>query len=174
MPRLFSYSSVGKRCYGQRDWHAKGRINVIGAFLRGVVMAICLFNCNIDSEVFHRWVNHQLLPQLSQQSVIVLDNATFHKRQYTQQSIRQAGHILEYLPPYSPDLNPIEHKWAQAKTVRKQKQCSVYELFQKFIRRSVYIELAICGAIDHIHPMAPPVFVLNTNPVDQALMPQNF
>ena len=133
MPRLFGYAPIGKRCYGQRDWHAKGRINVIGAFLRGALLATCLFNCNIDSDVFHTWVNYQLLPQLSQRSVIVLDNATFHKRQDTQNNIRQAGHILEYLPPYSPDLNPIEHKWAQAKTIRKQKQCSVYELFQKFI-----------------------------------------
>jgi transposase len=43
--------------------------------------------------------------------------------------IEQHGHLLEFLPPYSPDLNPIEHKWAQAKTLRRQKKCSLDELF---------------------------------------------
>ncbi|WP_417911164.1 transposase, partial [Candidatus Electronema sp. PJ] len=43
------------------------------------------------------------------------------------------GHQLEFLPPYSPDLNPIEHKWAQAKVLRKKYRCSVEELFQNDI-----------------------------------------
>jgi transposase len=42
-----------------------------------------------------------------------------------------AGHSLVYLPPYSPDLNPIEKKWAQAKAIRRQKRCSVDELFKQ-------------------------------------------
>ena len=58
-----------------------------------------------------------------------MDNASFHKRQDIQEAITQAGHILEYLPPYSPVLNPIEKKWAQAKAIRRQKRCSVDELF---------------------------------------------
>ncbi len=67
-----------------------------------------------------------------QNSVIVMDNATFHKRQDIQQAIWEAGHILEYLPPYSPDLNPIEHQWAQAKALRKQQNCSIDELFLRY------------------------------------------
>ena len=43
--------------------------------------------------------------------------ASFHKRADFQQ-----GHLLEFPPPYSPDLNPIEHKWAQAKALRRQKK----------------------------------------------------
>nr|WP_276529418.1 transposase [Arsenophonus endosymbiont of Bemisia tabaci] len=45
---------------------------------------------------------------------MMMDNATFHKKQSIQQVIIDAGHMVEYLPTYSPDLNPIEHKWAQA------------------------------------------------------------
>ncbi len=59
-----------------------------------------------------------------------MDNASFHKRLDTQAAIRQAGHQLEYLPPYSPDLNPIEHKWAQAKAIRRKQRCSIEEIFQ--------------------------------------------
>jgi len=54
-----------------------------------------------------------------------MDNASFHKRIDIQTAILEAGHILEYLPPYSPDFNPIEHKWAQAKAHRKQLRCSL-------------------------------------------------
>jgi len=59
-----------------------------------------------------------LLPKLPLHSVMVMDNAAFHQRADT-------GHRLEYLPPYSPDLNPLEHPWAQAKAIRKQTHCSV-------------------------------------------------
>ncbi|MES2354214.1 MAG: transposase [Pseudomonadota bacterium] len=52
-----------------------------------------------------------------------MDNATFHKRHDTQVAIRKAGITLEYLPPYSPDLNPIEKKWAQVKAIRRKHRC---------------------------------------------------
>jgi len=71
-----------------------------------------------------------LLPQLPPAAMIVLDNTAFHKRQDIQNTRRQASHTLEYLPPYSPDLNPIQHQWAQAKALRKQSHYSVDELFR--------------------------------------------
>ncbi|WP_368730346.1 transposase [Nitrosococcus oceani] len=43
-----------------------------------------------------------------------------------------AGHTLEYLPPYSPDLNDIEPKWAQAKAIRKKEGCSIEQLFAAY------------------------------------------
>jgi len=66
-------------------------------------------------------------------SVIVLDNATFHKASCIQEAISDAGHILEFLPPYSPELNPIEHKWAHAKSLRKQQFCSIQQLFSSYV-----------------------------------------
>ena len=83
----------------------------------------------MDSEVFHTWVTQQLLPQTPKNAVIVMDNATFHKRKDTKQAINNAGHTLEFMPAYSPDLNPIEHKWAQAKAFRKKYGCQIQDLF---------------------------------------------
>lgn len=62
-----------------------------------------------------------------------MDNAAFHKVKGIQDVIKQAGHILLFLPPYSPDLNPIEHKWAQLKSLRKESGNSVYDLFKQNI-----------------------------------------
>ena len=60
------------------------------------------------------------------------DNASFYKSKSMQEKIQAAGHTLEYLPPYSPDLNPIEHKWAQAKSQRRKYQCGIDELFKEY------------------------------------------
>ena len=61
-----------------------------------------------------------------------MDNATFHKRQDIKDAIIHAGHTLEYLPSYSPDLNDIGHKWFQAKATRRREGCSITELFRAY------------------------------------------
>lgn len=129
MPRRYGYAAKGKRCFGKHDWHSKSRTNVIGALIGACLLTICLFEDSINSDVFHGWIKDDLIPKLPQDSVLVMDNATFHKRADTQALIQKAGFILEYLPAYSPDLNPIEHKWAQAKNRRKSLQCSINSLF---------------------------------------------
>ena len=119
MPRTHGYSKKGTPCYGVHDWGAKGRTNVIGALLGKKLLTVSLFECNINSNIFHAWVEQDLLPKLPNGAVLVMDNATFHKRQDTQNLIRDNGFILEYLPPYSPQLNPIEQSWAYLKSIRK-------------------------------------------------------
>jgi len=112
-----------------KDWHARGRINAIGAIIGFSFLTVCLFEANINSDVFYAWITKDLLPKLSVSSVIVMDNAPFHKRADIIKDIEEAGHILELLPAYSPDLNPIEKKWAQAKAIRRRERCSPDELF---------------------------------------------
>ena len=92
-------------------------------------MTVGLFECTIDSGIFSAWFEHELLPVLPEKAVIVLDNAAFHKEDALQYSCLAGRHIVEFLPAYSPDLNPIEHKWAQAKSIRRTWGCSVDELF---------------------------------------------
>jgi len=138
MPRTHGYSMRGKRCYGTQDWHAKGRTNAIGAILGFLFLTVSLFDTAINSDVFYAWLTQDLLPKVPSQAVIVMDNATFHKRADMVKAIEERGIILEYLPPYSPDLNPIEHKWAQVKAIRRQHRCSVDDLF---IHHSHYVNL---------------------------------
>ena len=116
MPRLHGYTPKGRRCFGRHDWGAKGRTNVIGALLWGVLLTVSLFQTNINTEIFNIWIIQDLMPKLPPKSVVIMDNARFHKRSLMQKAIEEAGQTLLYLPPYSPDLNPIEKKWAQAKS----------------------------------------------------------
>ena len=132
MPRVRGYAKKGQRCYDTKDWHARKRTNAIGAIIGFSLINVCLFETNINSDIFFAWLTLQLLPELKVGSVIVLDNATFHKRKDMIQAIEDKGMILEYLPTYSPDLNPIERKWAQAKAIRKRYKCSIDDLFKNY------------------------------------------
>lgn len=132
MPRAHGYALKGQRCYGTHDWGARGRTNVIGALIGKELLTVSLFDKTINAEVFNSWIVQDLMPKLPQESIIVMDNAAFHKSSLMQEQIKSAGHVLVYLPPYSPDLNPIEHKWAQAKSLRRKHSCTINSLFKDF------------------------------------------
>ena len=129
MPRRNAYTAEGTRCYGSHDWHAKGRINAIGAIVGMTFLTLSLFSSGINSDVFYAWLTQELLPKVKPNTVIVMDNATFHKRSDMLEAITKHGCIAEFLPPYSPDLNPIEKKWAHEKSIRRKLRCSIDELF---------------------------------------------
>lgn len=130
MPCTHGYAPVGQRCVGLKDWHARGRTNAIGALIGKALLTVGLFNTNVNAYVFTAWLVQDLIPKLPNNAVLVMDNATFHKRSDTLQIIEKYGHMALFLPPYSPDLNPIEQKWAQAKTLRRKMKCNIDQLFQ--------------------------------------------
>ena len=130
MPRTHGYSDKGKLCYGAHDWGAKGRTNAIGALVGNALIAIGLISGSVNTAVFTSWVEQILLPSLRKESVVVMNNSSFHKSKDMQKMLEDAGHTLLYLPPYSPDLNPIEKKWAQNKHIRRTLSCSIDHLLQ--------------------------------------------
>ena len=131
MPRTHGYALKGKRCVGVHDWGAqRGRTNVIGALFGATLFTVTLFSTTINGQIFSAWVIQDLIPKLPEKSVIVMDNASFHKGKTMKKALEDAGHTLLYLPPYSPDLNPIEKKWAQAKATRRNLRCSIKGLFK--------------------------------------------
>ncbi len=69
----------------------------------------------INGDVFEAFVRHVLLPELRPGDVVVMDNLSSHKRLAVRQLIESAGAELVYLPPYSPDLNPIELIFSKVK-----------------------------------------------------------
>ena len=108
-PRTHGYCYRGKRCYGVHDWHAKGRINAIGAMVGFVLVSVGLFEGSINSDVFYAWLTQVLVPVLPVNAVVVMDNANFHKRADMVEAIKQSGALLEFLAPYSaPEFDSLK------------------------------------------------------------------
>ena len=72
-------------------------------------------DCPMDGEVFGAYVERVLIPSLRRGDVVVMDNLSAHKRPRVRRLIEAAGATVLYLPPYSPDFNPIEMIWSKVK-----------------------------------------------------------
>lgn len=83
------------------------------------IIAPYVFNGYTDACRFNQWVERCLVPSLEKGQTVIMDNASFHKNHKTRELIEAAGCKLLYLPPYSPDLNPIENVWAVIKSYYK-------------------------------------------------------
>jgi transposase len=119
MKKEYGWKARGKRLYDNRSGNRKGkRITVISAYSNQTkqLIAPMYFEGNTDAEIFNQWVEEFLVPELKPNQTIILDNAAFHKSQRTTELIESANCNVLYLPPYSPDLNPIEQKWGHVKT----------------------------------------------------------
>jgi len=73
------------------------------------------FQGTCNTLLFDSWVENLLVPELKPNQIVIMDNASFHKSKKTKELIERAGCELIFLPPYSPDLNPIEKVWANLK-----------------------------------------------------------
>ncbi|WP_341812125.1 transposase [Wolbachia endosymbiont (group A) of Conops quadrifasciatus] len=99
-------SSKRRKIYADVPGKKRERVSIIGGWIEKKFIAPMTFKggCN------NVWLERRLLPQLQHDTTIVMDNATFHKTSKTKSLIESFGCYLLYLPTYSPDLNPIEHK----------------------------------------------------------------
>jgi transposase len=77
------------------------------------------FEGTCDTRVFSASLQTRLCSRLTAQHLVIMENATFHKSPETAQLIKETGATLLFLPPYSPDLNPIEHDFAALKKRRE-------------------------------------------------------
>ena len=117
--RTHGYCHIGKRLYGDVDSQSRPRTSLIGGYRNGKLIAPVLFNGNCNTAVMNIWLKDHLLPELRRGSVIVMDNASFHKSVETREIIKAVGCFVLFLPPYSPHLNPIEKLWANIKRAWK-------------------------------------------------------
>ena len=77
----------------------------------------------VNGDVFEAFVEQVLVPQLRPGDIVVMDNLSSHKRQRTRERIESTGATLLFLPPYSPDFNPIEMIFAKIKQLLRSLAC---------------------------------------------------
>jgi transposase len=98
--------------------HGRWRtLTFLAALRRDRIDAPCIIDGPINGRSFLAYVEQMLVPTLKSGDIVIMDNLGSHKGQAVRRAIRAAGAKLFFLPPYSPDLNPIEQIFAKLKTL---------------------------------------------------------
>jgi isftu1 transposase len=105
----------GKGVSGEISGKRFARQSVISALFKGKFLAPMCYEGTCDTTLFNTWLKEMLILNLIPGQVLILDNASFHKSAESQKLVEAAGCKILFLPPYSPDLNPIEKYWANMK-----------------------------------------------------------
>jgi transposase len=114
---------------------------IAGLRCHGLV-APWIVNAPMNTAVFETYIQTQLVPELSPGDVVILDNVAFHKSPRAEDLVRQCGAWLLFLPPYSPDLNPIEMAYSKLKALLRKRAARSFD--------------AICNALGEICDLFEP------------------
>lgn len=112
----YGWSRKGHRLHDLRSGTSRKALNIIAALHQDKLIAPFLFEGRCDTAVFNTYLSEVLKPHLKPDHVLVLDNASFHRASKIKNICQSIGCRLEFLPPYSPDFNDIEHHWFSIKT----------------------------------------------------------
>jgi len=116
------WAKRGAKIIGKRSGKRRTRTSVIAALNGDKIKAPIRFTGTANTELFVYWVEHILLPTLIAGQTVIMDNCSIHKSTKVRALIESVECKLIYLPPYSPDLNPIENYWAVMKNqIKKQR-----------------------------------------------------
>ena len=127
MTRLYARSLGGRRIHEATPGGHWKILTILGAMsLRGMIATMTIEEAT-DTEIFLAYVEQVLCPALQSGDVVVMDNLSSHKVNGVRELIQQAGAEVLYLPPYSPDLNPIEKAWAKLKQLLRSAKARTQE-----------------------------------------------
>ncbi len=115
--REYAWSILGTRAHAEISGKRFMRESFVAGLLNQKVISPFCFQGGCDTEVFNYWLENILLPNVGGGYTLVLDNARFHKSVSTENLIKKFDCDVLFLPPYSPDLNPIENIWSQIKSI---------------------------------------------------------
>jgi transposase len=102
----------------------------------------CVFEGALNGEIFRAYIQRFLVPTLDSGDIIVMDNLSSHKVSGITEAIEAVGAKVLFLPPYSPDFNPIELMWSKVKSILRKLK----------VRSAELLEDAIALALDSVSP----------------------
>jgi transposase len=142
MARHYARSPQGERVHTSKPVNKGQNITVLGALSLEGIMAAMTVEGSTDAQVFLTYVKTILVPALRPGQVVFMDNLSAHQVDGVQEAIESVGARLDYLPPYSPDLSPIEKCWSKFKAILRAKAARTRDL----------LDQAITEALDMITP----------------------
>jgi len=133
--RQYGWAQQGQKVYGDRSGKRWQRTSLLLAQVGIKRFAPMLYAGTCNTELFNTWLEVFLVPELTTGQTVVMDNASIHKNKRTQEIVEKAGCQLLYLPPYSPDFNPIEKTFGVLKRIRQfmPQNTSIDQLIKDFL-----------------------------------------
>jgi transposase len=125
--RLFARALPGQRAVDGVPRNRGSNVSLIGALSLDGLIASMTLKGSVDTAVFLSYVTDVLAPQLWIGAIVVMDNLKVHHAQSVRQAIEAVGAQVVFLPPYSPDLSPIELCWSKLKQFLRSKAARTYE-----------------------------------------------
>jgi len=121
--REYGYAPRGVKVFGKIPGKQFQSLNIIAAKCGDdkvsptatTIVARCEYTCSMNSRLFELWFVEVLLREIPAGSFIILDNASWHRKKVLKKLAEESGCRVIFLPPYSPDFNPIENTWANLK-----------------------------------------------------------
>ena len=142
MTPTHGWAPRGTRLYDHVPRNRGTVTTMLGALTIGGLEAIMTVEGSTNSQVFHAFITDVLAPRLNAGDVVVLDNVSAHKNAKTKNFLKDLGVEMVFLPPYSPDMNPIAECWSKVKTALRRTCARTIEL----------LDSAIAMAADAITP----------------------
>jgi transposase len=142
LARLRGRCPAGERLVARAPHRHWKTYTMVSAVRTGGPFASALVDGPMDADVFRAYVTLVLAPALRAGDVVVMDNLQPHKASGVREAIEAAGATLRYLPPYSPDFNPIENMWSKVKQRARGAAARTYEALQR----------AVWDALDAVTP----------------------
>ena len=109
------WTKRGVKIIGEKSGKRRLRTSVMAALNGDEIKAPIRYSGTANTDLFLYWLEKVLLQELKKGQVVIMDNCSIHKSTIVEEIINSAGCSLIYLPPYSPDFNPIENYWAVMK-----------------------------------------------------------
>lgn len=131
---MTGWSPRGERCYAQKKAERKTRYNITAALNLNLLFAPFIFEGYSNAAVYETYVEHVLAPVLRPGMVVIIDNASFHKSKKVIALIEAVGCRVIFLPPYSPDFNPIEHLWTAVKNAIKKAAQGITDFYEAAVK----------------------------------------
>lgn len=137
MTRLYGRCARGKRLVCTVPHGHWKTATFVGALRHDGMTAPCVFDGPMNGETFLAWVEQSLVPTLRRGDIVVMDNLSSHKVKGVREAIEAVGATLRYLPPYSPDLNPIEQFFAKLKSLLRKAGARTLEALDQAIAEAL-------------------------------------
>ena len=115
MARRYGRSKRGQRLYASVPHGHRKTLTTVAAIRSDAFLAQQTVDGAMNTERFESWIASHLVPLLRRGDIVIMDNVRFHKSPGVRKLIEEAGATLEFLPPYSPDMNPIEKSFSKLK-----------------------------------------------------------